>query len=95
MSKPWLVINSGKIPIQKGVIGKYGGKKPHMSFWVDEKEDIRVGIWDNEDGTAYFQITRKNELLETSRVVDSRTDELPLPQTPIVNKSVEDDDLPF
>jgi hypothetical protein len=97
MSKPWLVINSGKTPITKGVIGKMGGEKPHISFWIDEKEDIRVAIWENKDGSATFQVTRKNHLLDTPDVVESKEDQLPI-STPGANQSqtkVEDDDLPF
>lgn len=94
MSKPWLVINSGKTPIEKGVIGKMGGEKPHISFWIDEKEDIRVAIWDNGNGTASFQVTKKNHLLDTPEVIESRESEIPLPVSSTVTK-VEDDDLPF
>jgi len=91
--KPWLVINSGKTPVKKGVKGKFGGEKPHMSFWIDKSEDTRVAIWDNEDGTVYFQVTRKNHLLDTPEVIEAREDVLPG-----ANQSqtkVEDDDLPF
>jgi hypothetical protein len=93
-NKPWLVINSGKTPITKGVTGKFGGEKPHISFWIDEKEDIRVALWDNGDGTAHFQVTRKNELLTTPKVLESREDALPGGNQSHTNH-VEDDDLPF
>ena len=85
--KPWIVINSGKIPVTKGVIGKFGGEKPHMSFWIDKKEDIRIAIWDNEDGTCSFQVTQKNSLLSTPKPMQYREDEIP--------KTKEEDDLPF
>jgi hypothetical protein len=93
-NKPWLVINSGKTPIAKGVKGKFGGEKPHMSFWIDEKEDVRVALWDNGDGTAYFQVTRKNHILDTPKVIESREDALP-GANQSYTKPVEDDDLPF
>lgn len=93
-SKPWLVINSGKTPITKGVKGKFGGEKPHMAFWVDKKEDIRIAIWDNGDGTAHFQVTRKNHILDTPKVIEAKEDVLP-GANQSHTKPVEDDDLPF
>jgi hypothetical protein len=92
-TKPWLVINSGKTPVTKGEIGKFGGEKPHMSFWIDKNEDTRVAIWDNEDGTISFQVTKKNELLKTPKPTESRENIIPI-NTPSV-KVEEDDDLPF
>jgi hypothetical protein len=96
-NKPWIVINSGKTPIVKGEIGKFGGEKPHISFWIDENKDIRVAIWDNGDGTAHFQVTSKNDLLSTPNVIDKREDQIdviPMPD-PKPNKVDFDDDLPF
>jgi hypothetical protein len=92
-SKPWLVINSGKTPIAKGVKGKFGGEKPHIAFWIDEKEDIRIAIWDNGDGTAHFQVTRKNHILDTPKVIEAKEDVLPGANQS--STKVEDDDLPF
>ena len=92
-TKPWLVINKGTTEITKGVIGKNGGEKPHITFWVNEKEDIRVAVWDNGNGTASFQITQKNDLLDAPKVKDLKEDVIPLPT--VVVKVEEDDDLPF
>lgn len=86
-NKPWLVINSGKIPITKGIIGKFGGEKPHMSFWIDKSQDTRIAIWDNGDGTCSFQVTQKNALLSTPKPTQYREDE--------ISKTEEDDGLPF
>jgi len=86
-NKPWLVINSGKTPVTKGVIGKFGGEKPHMSFWIDKNQDTRVAIWDNKDGTVSFQVTQKNAYLTTPKPIEFREDEIP--------KTKEDDGLPF
>jgi hypothetical protein len=94
-TKPWIVINNGKTPITKGVIGKFGGEKPHISFWIDEKKDIRVAIWDNGDGTAHFQVTQKNDLLTTPKAIEKREDQVDDIPLPSVQIQVEDDDLPF
>jgi hypothetical protein len=91
-TKPWLVINSGKTTVTKGEIGKFGGEKPHISFWIDKSEDTRIAIWDNGDGTVYFQVTKKNELLKTPTPIESREDSVPIKTSPV---TVEDDDLPF
>jgi hypothetical protein len=93
-TKPWLVINSGKTTVTKGEIGKFGGEKPHISFWIDKSEDTRIAIWDNGDGTVYFQVTKKNELLKTPTPIESREDSVPI-KTSSVTVKVEDDDLPF
>jgi hypothetical protein len=91
-TKPWLVINSGKTTVTKGDIGKFGGEKPHISFWIDKSEDTRIAIWDNGDGTVYFQVTKKNGLLKTPTPIESREDSVPINTSSV---KVEDDDLPF
>ena len=41
-NKDWIVIKSGHVPITTGVLGKFGGEKPHMSFWLDK--DILINM---------------------------------------------------
>jgi hypothetical protein len=86
--KPWEVINSGKVRITKGIIGKSGQEKPHISFWVDEQNDVRVAIWIDDNGLAYFQVTKNNSVLKTSKTIN------PTKNTTISNETKEDD-LPF
>jgi|LakMenEpi03Aug12_release.lakeMendotaPanAssembly.Ray.scaffolds.fasta_scaffold506730_2 hypothetical protein len=94
-TKPWLVINSGKTTVTKGEIGKFGGEKPHISFWIDKNEDTRIALWDNGDGTVYFQVTKKNNLLKTPTLIESREDVLIADKPSVTVKVEDDDDLPF
>ncbi len=97
-SKDWIVIKSGSVPITIGVLGKFGGEKPHMSFWLDKKNDIRIAIWLNDKGeTAYYQITEKNmQISDTSPILNNKENEveLKIPNNQPTIKD-EDDDLPF
>lgn len=76
---PWVVINSGVVQKEKQV-NKSGKRKPDFSFWVDKNQDIRVAIWEFDNGAVGFQVTEKNKLLQTSNKKDFID---------------EDDDLPF
>jgi hypothetical protein len=79
--------------------GKFGGEKPHMSFWLDKDNDIRIAIWLNSKGeTAYYQITEKNmQISDTSPIINNKGNEVELKisnNQPTI-KVEEDDDLPF
>ena len=90
----WTVINKGVVPFQKGIIGKHGGERPHISFFVDEDKDIRIAIWDLGNGTASYQITTNNQRLETPTPVDVTEDVIPVPSN-YQPSQLDDDDLPF
>ena len=96
-NKDWVVIKSGHVPITTGVLGKFGGEKPHMSFWLDKENDIRIAIWLSKGDTAYYQITEKNmQISDTSPIINSKENEVEVKisnnQTVIKDDS---DDLPF
>jgi hypothetical protein len=90
----WTVINKGVVPFQKGIIGKKGGERPHISFFVDEDKDIRIAIWDLGNGTASYQITTNNQMLETPTPVNVTEDVIPVPSN-YQPSQLDDDDLPF
>ena len=92
----WTVINKGKVSFAPGVKGSFGGEKPHISFWIDESQDVRAAIWvDLEKNTASFQITKNNELLDTSILEDTEEKEISAVSLSGDNSSSYDDDLPF
>lgn len=95
-TKPWITMTSGIVPIKKSELGKNGGEKPNIAFWVDEKEDIRVAIWIQGE-QASFQVTKQNKYLETTKLDEVGTlEKLPSPHDNFDKPfTLESEDLPF
>lgn len=85
---PWEILKKGTVSIQRGIQGKRGGEKPHMTFWLDKDHDIRLAIWLREDDTANYQITKNNSLIKNTSIdVDPKSNPTIIDYPP--------DDLPF